>query len=190
VEPDGPEVEFTIDEADTRSVAAVRPGSMRMPALEWVVHTLGLVAAMAVVGVALAGRRLHRLPVYLGVVAAIWGAAWAYVALFLFRRSPENKAWFEKLRRSPALTAGRCRVRLSADGGLTVVTPITTRALRPADLEDCVYSDGRFIVRTLAGQVVIIPERAFTSRDDFTDFIAKIRTRGHEEVPRGGADRP
>jgi hypothetical protein len=82
------------------------------------------------------------------------------------------------------LAKGNVRVRRNDDRGLTVVAGSSTRSFAPNDLEDAVHDTDRFYVRTAAGQVVILPKRAFPSQDDFAQFVASVTTRADEEMRR------
>ena len=179
-----PEVEFTITDDDVRALRNLRARRMRFPLLEWLLHTVALAAALLLTTFAFARGRPHRLPVYLGVLAAAWAVAWGYLAFFLFRPTPESERWFEQLRSSPVLAKGNVRVRRNDDRGLTVVTESSTRSFAPNDLEDAVHDTDHFYVRTAAGQVVIVPRRAFPSQDDFADFVASVETRADKELRR------
>jgi hypothetical protein len=47
-----------------------------------------------------------------------------------------------------------------------------------------VHDTDHFYVRTAAGQVVIVPKRAFASQDDFAYFVASVETRADERMRR------
>lgn len=177
-----PELEFTVGDEDVQALRSVRAGRLRVPLLEGILNGLAFVAVMFVALFAFLSRRLHRLHVYLAVLLACWALGRVYLAFFFMRRSPETKRWFEQLRNSPVFTKGNVRVRRDDDGGLTVVTPTTTRAFAPHDLEDAIFDGTHFYVRTAAGEVIIIPRRVFASDDEFAEFVSAVETRVNIEM--------
>jgi hypothetical protein len=178
-----PEVAFTVTDADVQRLRAFRPARLRLRLLEGIVHLLGAFVAALVTFFTLLARRADRLPVNLGIVATGWGLLWAYVAFFFFRPSTASRLWFAKLVRSPVLTRGACRAGVTEEV-LTVVTPNVTRAFRADQLESCVFDGHAFLVRTMEGDVIIVPRRAFESQDEFAMFIRAVQTREHQTSDR------
>ena len=168
-----PRIDFDVTDEDVRVLRALQPRRLRMKLIENLLH--GAAAGLAVFAgtLLLLARRADLLPVTLASLAGVWLAGWIYLALFLFRRSPESTQWLEKLRQSPVLSTGACTAEVR-DDGLILVTPTATRRLPPAQLEDAMYDEDRFFIRTADGQAIIIPRRAFDSEDAWATFIAAL----------------
>jgi hypothetical protein len=128
-------VEFTATDEDVLAVRTFRERRRRLPLLEWCLHALAALVALLLVLAALLSSRWDRFPTHAMVLVVIWAAAWAYLAFVAFRRTPEGRAWFEKLRNGSVISTGRCRVAVD-DHGLVLTTAVTTRAFRPEQLDD------------------------------------------------------
>ena len=178
------EVRFSISDQDIRALRDYRPGRIRFPLLEWSLHALAAFVALAIMWFAMVTHRLHRLPVYLGVLASVWLAVWAWLVFVLFRRSPKSKAWFAGLRASPILTKGDCVASLPEAGVLQIMCSGGTQTITSAHVEDLVYSSTHFYLGTKAGQVVIIPRRAFASDEEFADFVRELPGPADDEAKR------
>jgi hypothetical protein len=171
-----PPVEYVVTDADVRALRELRPRRLRFPLIEYVLHFAAAALAVLVAALLLLAHRTDLMPVSLGLVFGLWLIAWIYFALFLFHRSPQGDAWFEALRESPLLSTGPCRVEIRNDG-LLLHTRLATHRFTPEQLEDGLYEHDHFFIRTVNGQAIVIPRRAFDSEDAWTQFITVVTTK-------------
>src|SRR5687767_12951601 len=171
-----PRVDFVVTDEDVLVLRGLRPRRLRFKLVENVLHVAAAGLAIFAATLLLLARRADLLPMTLAAIGGIWLAGWIYLGLFLFRRSPESVMWLEKLRQSPVLSLGPCTAEVR-DDGLLLVTPTATRHFAPAQLEDAVYDEDRFFIRTVDGQAIIIPQRAFDSQEAWATFVMALTTK-------------
>src|SRR5688500_16607605 len=111
-----PPVEFVVTDEDVRALRELRPQGIRFPLIEYVLHFAAAAVAVFVAVLLWLARRTDLMPISLGVVAGLWLVGWIVLARFVFARSSDNAAWFDKLRETSILSTGPCRAEIRDDG--------------------------------------------------------------------------